>query len=79
MKKVAITGENRHKDPRDNQNTCIPRLSLSLLIRLNKDKNRVYPLTIFDRNRLSQPIVLSCSVETFKAVVSSIKYVFNLF
>ena len=49
-----------------------PRLSLFIPVRLNKDKNR----TISDLNWLPQPIVLSYSVETFKAAVSSIKCYF---
>jgi hypothetical protein len=33
-----------------------------------------FPGTIFDWNPLPPPIVMSCSVETFEAAVSSMKY-----
>ena len=46
---------------------------------IQQRKQSFFPRTIFDWNMLLQPIVLSGSVETFKSVVSSIKYVFNLF
>ena len=39
----------------DNHRTCISCLSLSLIVRLDKDKTRCFPRTIFDWNWLSQP------------------------
>jgi len=44
------------------------------LWRFNKDRDRFFSRTISDWNQLSQPIVVSRSVESFKAAVSSIKY-----
>ena len=54
--------------------TSTTRLSLSLYVGLNKNKNRFFPHTISERNRLPQPIDMSHSVEIFKTVVSSIKF-----
>jgi len=50
---------------------CTPRLSFSIPVRLNKDKNRFPSYTW---NRQAQSIVISGLMETFKAAVSSIKY-----
>ena len=61
---VAITKTDRLKPPLRQSGICTPHLSLSLLVRLNKDKTLQY-LT----NQLPQPLVFSGS-----AAFSSTKY-----
>lgn len=60
----------------DNYSTFIDCLSLSLLAKHNKDKNR-FTRTIFEWNRPPQPRVLGRSIEIFTATVSSIKHRFK--
>jgi len=53
-------------------NICIPRLLLSFGIKRNKYKNRFF-LMRYPTDQL-HTIIMSFSIETFKAAASSIKY-----
>ena len=78
-KNVAITKQNRPKPPLIQSQNIHSSTFIIPPCETQQRHKSFFPRRIFNWNMLLQPIVLSGSVETFKAVVSSIKYVFNLF